>query len=125
MRLWSASCPGVALVSRVSEQWKALGFQGNDPATDFRGMGILGLRHLVYFAEKHGGEWRELLESQARRRERQYPVAVAGINLTFMLVTDVLLPGAQARPAASMQVERSTVEALLADNEDAFSEVRS
>jgi hypothetical protein len=29
--------------------------QGTDPATDFRGMGLLGLEQLVYFAENHTG----------------------------------------------------------------------
>lgn len=123
MRLWNASCPGIALVSRVSEQWKALGFQGNDPATDFRGMGLLGLKHLVFFAEKYPTDWRELLSSQTRRRERQYPVAVAGINLTYTLVNEVFLSGAPGRPSASLQVDRTSVEALLADSEDAVSEV--
>ena len=123
MRLWNASCPGVPLVSRVSEQWKTLGFQGNDPATDFRGMGLLGLRHLVFFAEKYSTGWRELLVSQARRKERQYPVSVAGINLTYLLVNEVFLLGEPGRPMASMQIDRTSVDNLLADSEDAFAEV--
>lgn len=40
--------PSEKLTSRVSEQWKDLGFQGNDPATDFRGMGLFGLSCLQY-----------------------------------------------------------------------------
>ena len=40
--------PSEKLTSRVSPQWKELGFQGNDPATDFRGMGIFGLMCLQY-----------------------------------------------------------------------------
>ena len=35
------------LDSRISGQWGELGFQGNDPATDFRGMGVLGLDQLL------------------------------------------------------------------------------
>jgi len=35
------------LTSRVSDQWTDLGFQGHDPATDFRGMGLLGLQQLM------------------------------------------------------------------------------
>jgi hypothetical protein len=31
--------PGHELKSRYSEQWKEIGFQGKNPATDFRGMG--------------------------------------------------------------------------------------
>ena len=40
--------PGTALEARLSKQWQDVGFQGNNPATDFRGMGLLGLRCLVY-----------------------------------------------------------------------------
>lgn len=38
--------------SRKSEAWTKLGFQGKDPATDFRGGGFLALQQLVYLAEK-------------------------------------------------------------------------
>lgn len=59
--------------------------QGTDPATDFRGMGLLGLVNLVYFAEEHGDTFRKIVNEQAERKERDYPVAVAGINVTQML----------------------------------------
>jgi len=39
--------PGRKLESRVSSNWKDLGFQGEDPKTDFRGMGLLGLENLL------------------------------------------------------------------------------
>lgn len=40
--------PGQQLTDRISKQWQEIGFQGNNPATDFRGMGMLGLRCLLY-----------------------------------------------------------------------------
>ena len=40
--------PGSPLESRVSKQWTDIGFQGSDPATDFRGMGILSLACMLY-----------------------------------------------------------------------------
>ena len=40
--------PGTELESRHTKQWQEIGFQGKDPATDFRGMGILGLYCLQY-----------------------------------------------------------------------------
>ena len=40
--------PDICLESRVTKQWQDIGFQGNNPATDFRGMGVLGLRCLLY-----------------------------------------------------------------------------
>jgi ELMO domain-containing protein len=50
-----------------------MGFQGNDPATDFRGMGILGLENNIYFAFHFNDEMIGILE-----QERQYPFCVAG-----------------------------------------------
>jgi len=85
MKLWSATFPGVTLDTRISEQWKLIGFQGTDPATDFRGMGLLGLQNLLYFAEIYPEIFRKIVTVQAERKERDYPVAVAGINITQML----------------------------------------
>lgn len=48
MDLWTTLYPDQKLEARVCKQWKLLGFQGNDPATDFRGMGTLALKHLLY-----------------------------------------------------------------------------
>ena len=39
---------------RLTKEWGRLGFQGKDPATDFRGMGLLGLIQLRHFAVVHG-----------------------------------------------------------------------
>ena len=38
--------PKRKLESRISDSWKDIGFQGDDPSTDFRGMGFLGLLNL-------------------------------------------------------------------------------
>ena len=46
-QLWSKLKPNTKLTSRISKQWTEIGFQGDDPMTDFRGMGLLGLHNLV------------------------------------------------------------------------------
>ena len=35
------------------EGWKDYGFQNENPRTDFRGSGILGLKQLIYFTSKY------------------------------------------------------------------------
>jgi hypothetical protein len=109
LKLWSLVFPDTALESRVSKQWKTMGFQvhahahsksvarhymrpyyfdpsqGTDPATDLRGMGLLGLSNLVYMAEFHTDKLRKIIAVQSERKDHDYPVAVAGINLTKML----------------------------------------
>lgn len=45
-QLWKFLKPNTPLESRISKQWCEIGFQGDDPKTDFRGMGLLGLYNL-------------------------------------------------------------------------------
>ncbi|KAN0007101.1 hypothetical protein ACTFIU_005295 [Dictyostelium citrinum] len=93
MKLWSLTYPGVKLESRVSEQWKQMGFQGTDPCTDFRAMGIWGLDNLIYFAQNHNEKFRKIVNSQIERKEREYPTATAGIVLTFELYNSIFKMG--------------------------------
>lgn len=46
LQLWEFLKPNTPLESRISKQWCEIGFQGDDPKTDFRGMGLLGLYNL-------------------------------------------------------------------------------
>ena len=46
MKLWSTLKPNEELGERKTKKWIDIGFQGDDPATDFRGSGILGLDQL-------------------------------------------------------------------------------
>jgi hypothetical protein len=85
LKLWSFIFPNDPLSSRVSDQWKILGFQGTDPASDFRGMGMLGLHNLIYFAEKYTDVFRAIVKRNVDRGSRDYPAAVAGINITQLL----------------------------------------
>ena len=60
--LWQRARPGHRLTARKSDQWKEIGFQGNDPATDFRGGGIFSLANLVYVADVYPGvPWQGIL----------------------------------------------------------------
>lgn len=71
------------LENRISNQWQNIGFQGDDPKTDFRGMGILGLENLVFFAREYNGAARHLL-SHSHHPTHGYFMAIVGINLTSM-----------------------------------------
>eukprot|EP01104_Vermistella_antarctica_P014724 TRINITY_DN4689_c0_g1_i1.p1 TRINITY_DN4689_c0_g1~~TRINITY_DN4689_c0_g1_i1.p1 ORF type:complete len:600 (+),score=138.77 TRINITY_DN4689_c0_g1_i1:570-2369(+) len=85
--LWTTTFPDTQLESRINDQWGNLGFQGKDPATDFRGMGLLGLQHLLYFANTHTDIFRGMVMKQCERTdEKEYPLAVAGINISQMLL---------------------------------------
>ncbi|XP_030045245.1 ELMO domain-containing protein 2 [Microcaecilia unicolor] len=83
MELWSLLMPNQELVSRITKQWGDIGFQGDDPKTDFRGMGMLGLVNLLYFSKHYTEESRQIL-SRSNHPKMGYSYAIVGINLTEM-----------------------------------------
>ena len=120
MKLWTLTYPNVKLENRVSEQWKLLGFQGTDPATDFRGMGLLGLNNLIYFAENYTESFRKIVTVQAERKERDYPVAVAGINVTQLLCDLFHIYPSQQK---QKEEENNYLYSVLFDHNRAFEEI--
>lgn len=71
---------------RLSDEWGDLGFQGKDPASDFRGMGMLGLLQLVYFTSKRT-ELAKLTLTEANDPYAVYfPFAITGINITAFVL---------------------------------------
>lgn len=83
VNLWELLMPSVKLESRITKQWGDIGFQGDDPKTDFRGMGMLGLTNLTFFSEKHTDVARQVL-SHSVHPKKGYSYAIVGINLTEM-----------------------------------------
>jgi len=86
--LWSSLLPdqrrgGESLLS--SDDWGLIGFQGKNPTTDFRGMGLLGLQQLEYFARTRPSEARAVLR-EANHPRRYFPFAATGINMTAFLM---------------------------------------
>lgn len=79
-------CTRTELFNRKSNDWKALGFQGTDPATDFRGGGIFGLRALVYFAHRYPVTFHDMLKAKRRDESQEaYPFSIAGLNVLMMI----------------------------------------
>ncbi|XP_024249436.1 ELMO domain-containing protein 1 [Oncorhynchus tshawytscha] len=73
MKLWKTLRPDSPLTGRISKQWCEIGFQGNDPKTDFRGMGLLGLHNLLYFAEHDKATALQVLHDSLQPKHRSIP----------------------------------------------------
>uniref|UniRef100_A0A6F7PMR8 Engulfment and cell motility domain containing protein n=1 Tax=Haemonchus contortus TaxID=6289 RepID=A0A6F7PMR8_HAECO len=72
---------------RKGSHWQVVGFQGSDPATDFRGTGILGLIQLYCMAKNlPEGKLAEIVHL-SRKEPHDFPLAVVGINITAILIT--------------------------------------
>ncbi|KAG5538751.1 hypothetical protein RHGRI_019341 [Rhododendron griersonianum] len=114
--LWDAAFPGEELCGLVSEQWKAMGWQGKDPSTDFRGGGFISLENLLYFGRNFPRSFQDLLLKQDGDRAMwEYPFAVAGVNITFMLIQ--MLDLEAVKPQTMLG---ATFLKFLAENESAF-----
>ncbi|XP_073260018.1 uncharacterized protein [Populus alba] len=85
--LWNAAFPDIPLKGLISEQWKDMGWQGANPSTDFRGCGFISLENLLFFSRTYPASFHRLLFKQGGQRATwEYPFAVAGINVSFMLI---------------------------------------
>lgn len=80
MSIHKAITKSETLPPRFGPQWEVIGFQGNDPATDLRGAGILALlqvQHLAWKRPKLLGEIFALSKSGT-----SFPMMTVSINLT-------------------------------------------
>ncbi|XP_052170806.1 uncharacterized protein LOC127787017 isoform X3 [Diospyros lotus] len=114
--LWNAAFPEEQFCGLISEQWKEMGWQGKDPSTDFRGGGFISLENLLYFARNFPKSFQDLLRKQEGDRAIwEYPFAVAGVNITFMLIQMLDLEAVKPRTVVG-----ATFLKFLAENESAF-----
>ncbi|CAG9325342.1 unnamed protein product [Blepharisma stoltei] len=77
-QLWMVTFPGQEMLEDlISDQWKSIGFQGKDPATDFRGAGLFGLTQLYYMASHYPQEYKNILDNS-----HDYSFAISALNVT-------------------------------------------
>uniref|UniRef100_A0A915JB20 ELMO domain-containing protein n=1 Tax=Romanomermis culicivorax TaxID=13658 RepID=A0A915JB20_ROMCU len=73
--------------SRSGSHWENIGFQGNDPATDFRGVGVLGLLQFLRFvSNKKQENLVHDLFALSRHPVQNFPFAAVGLNFTKILL---------------------------------------
>ncbi|XP_050370753.1 uncharacterized protein LOC126788782 isoform X1 [Argentina anserina] len=115
-QLWRLAYPDRELPPLKSELWKEMGWQGADPSTDFRGGGFISLENLIFFAEQYPELFHRLLHKQdGSRAEWEYPFAVAGINVSFVLAQMLDLQSAKPTSMAGIRFVQ-----LLEEDEMAF-----
>ena len=116
----------------VSKKWGSAGFQGTNPATDFRGGGLLSLKNLLFLAEAEPELFGRLFRlcRAANRPEGggaeppsgrfALPLAIAGINLTLLLLHILQLTATRtcfsAQPKSGVtRFARRTLTGILVD----------
>ncbi|XP_050397519.1 uncharacterized protein LOC126815690 isoform X2 [Patella vulgata] len=68
---------------RFGSHWEEIGFQGRDPSTDLRGVGVLGLVQLLYFLQhdKYGDIARDIYKLSLHPTQN-FPFCVMGMNIS-------------------------------------------
>ncbi|CAM8957226.1 unnamed protein product [Rhodiola kirilowii] len=114
--LWAAAYPTQELYGLISPQWKDMGWQGRDPSTDFRGAGFICLENLLFFAKTFSTSFQRLLKKQGGERAAwEYPFAVAGVNITFMIIQMIDVDASKPRTFV-----KAVFLQMLLENEWAF-----
>ena len=83
-QIWGWLTDGAARNARLTKQWSRLGFQGKNPATDFRGSGVLGLHTLLHFAKHHKAAAQAILSEN--EITEAFPLALAAISVIVAVV---------------------------------------
>lgn len=77
----------------IGKHWESAGFQGEDPSTDFRGVGELGLHQLDYFCDHHPLYAQRMIRESGTLlthpdvEQPWYPFALCGIHTTKFVST--------------------------------------
>ena len=66
------------------KRWQDIGFQGHDPSTDFRGMGLLGLDNLLAYTQIAPKSAHSLWQ-QSKLGSAWFTFSTVGINITALL----------------------------------------
>eukprot|EP00096_Caligus_rogercresseyi_P015451 TRINITY_DN7885_c0_g1_i1.p1 TRINITY_DN7885_c0_g1~~TRINITY_DN7885_c0_g1_i1.p1 ORF type:complete len:231 (-),score=30.22 TRINITY_DN7885_c0_g1_i1:559-1251(-) len=75
-------------VPRYGDHWEDIGFQGNDPATDLRGVGLLGLVQPLFLVTHPSLKSLALDFFRLSQSESQnFPFLVLSLNVTRMALT--------------------------------------
>mgnify|MGYP001038527489 CR=1 FL=1 len=96
-----------------SPRWTHIGFQGLNPATDFRGAGVFGLQNLHYLVGLEPRIVRRMALKEHVSVEHYLPFAIAGLNLTFALLQTLSLSVSSA-PEDRVTVSRTEAAIFLA-----------
>lgn len=72
----------------LDRPWKLVGFQRNNPSTDFRSMGIFGLKQLIFFTELFPELCNDILKhsNTPQGQINWFPFAITGINISFSII---------------------------------------
>ncbi|OTF82215.1 ELMO domain-containing protein 3-like protein [Euroglyphus maynei] len=77
----------ISALKRFGQHWEEIGFQGSDPSTDFRGVGILGLFQLTFFViTPKVCQLSKEIYDLSMDQVQHYPFAITSMNITQIVL---------------------------------------
>ena len=71
------------------EKFREIGFQSDNPISDIRAAGLLGIEQLIYFLKHKKIESQNIIQKRKNRDNgKNYPVAAIGMNITHFIATE-------------------------------------
>ncbi|CDW89644.1 elmo domain-containing protein 2 [Stylonychia lemnae] len=112
MNLWNILQPGRIIKSRLSNEWQEIGFQGSDPATDFRGAGRHGLTQLMMICHPDSIYYERAMAmyKDSTNMQHWYFFSVTGLNIT-QKITHLLKKN--RLDAVLLQIAKSNTKGVL------------
>lgn len=71
--------------ARYGDHWESIGFQGRDPATDLRGVGMLGVLQIVAFISLNF-DFIRFVYGYSRQENYRFPLAAGLLNMTHVMM---------------------------------------
>ncbi|KAL1522011.1 hypothetical protein AB1Y20_021656 [Prymnesium parvum] len=108
--IWRNLRPGESY-SRKGAAWKLCGFQGNDPATDVRGGGLLSVQCLAHFCEANAPAMRAMLDelegaaAASPDGMRFYPLSTTAIVMVTKLCDALGVSERMRGPISARELE--------------------
>ncbi|KAG6494380.1 hypothetical protein ZIOFF_049405 [Zingiber officinale] len=104
--LWQLAYPNSETPPLKSDSWKEMGWQSCDPSTDFRSGGYISLENLIFLGKHYPNAFQILLHKrEGERATWEYPFAVAGLNISFMLIKMLDLESGNSNPTIRMEAQ--------------------
>jgi len=126
-QLWNRANPDTPEIPMVSSEWRTIGFQADDPSTDFRGGGVFGLDCLLYAATQHGVIFEDLLNNSRNKERGPYTLACVALNVSGRLQAHfgVGNPDVKLMPLKlyACQTSRVAFAHLVGESQDTFEEM--
>mmetsp|Transcript_25413 Transcript_25413/g.24750 ORF Transcript_25413/g.24750 Transcript_25413/m.24750 type:complete len:84 (-) Transcript_25413:395-646(-) len=67
----------------IGNHWQDVGFQGTDPRTDIRDVGILGLLHILFFVDKYS-QCAQIILKYSQNPRYEFPLAIKMFEMTIL-----------------------------------------